>query len=290
MPNKIYWKFAFPNIVKPVLHFKAITDGRGVEIDNAILGDLKSLSKTDFILEKDTDGEAENEQGIDREETLENPEDAAKSDPEKDENSVIRVSQETFRQMNTVAKFHFKLTRYKDLTTHLESLKIDSFFEGKENGSITTTIYSLEDDIKELMKYGVAFSAIVFRDMRKVIEENYLLLNTVPVTVESDKRFNSLIKLVDGIIGEQEDKGRGYCSIPVKEFDELAKECEYNDYEIRALREKLANGGFIQTGNGRYTVTERIKDKPVRVIRFNIAEVKKTASSEISNNEEKSGT
>lgn len=261
MPNKVCWKFEKPNIIKPVLHIKVSKNedkdkDDGIEIDEKTLAKLKAVSNIE---------------------------------PQKYE-GVIKVSQEILRQLDTVARFYFELTRYKDSATHVESLKIDSFYDGKENGSITTTIYSLEDDIRELMKYGVAFSTIVFRDMRKTIEENYLLLNTVTVTVKSDDRFNSLINLVNENMKKQENASEDFYSIPVKDFDELAKDCEYKDYEMRVLREKLAKSGLIKAGNERYTTTDRIKDKVVRVIKFDIDEVKKTASSEISSNEEKSDT
>lgn len=166
-------------------------------------------------------------------------------------------------------KFEFVLTRYKDSDTHEESLRIDSYKEGKENGSIVTTPYSLDSELTNLKRYGVMFSPLAFRDLRKVIEENYLDIKETAVTLDGDDRRDSLISLVkEFVIGNTDLVEPDFCYIPVNQFNGLAEDCGYLAYEMKTLRASLEKDGYIRKQGERYTVLHRINSKPERTIAF----------------------
>lgn len=43
--------------------------------------------------------------------------------------------------------------------------------ESKENGTILTSIYTLDKDLKDFMRFGVAFTPMMFREIRVAIEK-----------------------------------------------------------------------------------------------------------------------
>ena len=69
-------------------------------------------------------------------------------------NATIYVSDDSVKADNE-KRFSFKIERYKDEVTREESLKVLSILDGKENGSIVTSILNLSDDIKQLKRFGV---------------------------------------------------------------------------------------------------------------------------------------
>lgn len=165
--------------------------------------------------------------------------------------------------------FSFRLERYKDDSTHEESLKINSLLDGSENGFIVTTIYNLEKDITQLMKYGVVLSAIDFRDLQQEIVNNYLKLKPVPINLGSDSRFTELITSVrEYVDGNADLITNVFCYIPVNDFNTLAEDCGFYEYEMKMLRGQLKDKGYIHTAGKRYTTVTRIKNKAVRAIAF----------------------
>lgn len=168
--------------------------------------------------------------------------------------------------------FSFRLERYKDSSTYEESLKVYSLLNGSDNGFIVTSILNLYKDIKQLKKYGVVLSDIGFIDLQKVVEENYLKLDIVSVSLpedSTDSRFEDLIASVKEFVDGKADLiTNDLCYVPVNEFNGLVKDCKYYEYEMKALREQLATQGYINAAENRYTKVARIKDKGVRVIAF----------------------
>lgn len=167
-------------------------------------------------------------------------------------------------------KFSFLLTRYKDSDTHEESLRIDCFKDEEENGSIVTTPCSLDNDLVDLKRYGVMFSPIVFRDLRKVIEENYLDIQEKAVSLsDNDKRQATLIELVKEFVsGDSDLVKKDFCYVPVNQFNGFAEDCGYYSYEMRTLRVSLAKGGYIRKQGDRYAVSHRINNKMERTVAF----------------------
>ena len=132
-----------------------------------------------------------------------------------------------------------------------------------------TSILNLESDIKQFMKYGVVLSAIDYRDLRKTIEDNYLYLRDTPITLEADTRLDSLLGQVKDYLSISTDLiNDDFCFIPVTVFNDLAGDCGYGSYEMKALRERLAKDGYIRIQSGRYAILKRIKNRPERVIAF----------------------
>jgi len=140
--------------------------------------------------------------------------------------------------------------------------------EEKENGTVTTNLYSLDDDIKQFMRFGVAFTPIQFRDLRRVIEENYLDINSDEISFKGDNRLDNLLDTVKEFVKDSTIYiDNDFCYVPVNSFNELAEDCEYKSYEIKSLREMLSNE-YIHTVGGRYAILKRIKDRPERVLAF----------------------
>ena len=184
------------------------------------------------------------------------------------DNGAVKVSEDSI-QAETEQRFSFKLTRYKDSNTYEESLKIDCFLDGADNGSITTDICSLENDLKEFRRYGVALSTIDFRDIRKVIEDNYLQLDCTAISLESDSRFSDLLEIVKEYV-QQADYlvTESFAYVRVSDFNGIAEDCGYYPYETRTLRLKLADMGYLRKQGNRFAGLVRLRDKPERVISF----------------------
>lgn len=185
-----------------------------------------------------------------------------------DSPDMVKVSPDSTKT-DIEKQFVFRLTRYKDAETHEESLKIESLLNGQPNGFIVTTIYSLDSDIKELMKFGVVLSALQFRELRIVIEKNYLSLAVTPIEFESDTRLKDFLALAKEFVeGDKKLITEDFCYIRVNDFNGLAEDSGYSSYEIRALRSALASQKYIRTMGNRNAIIVRLHDKPERVIAF----------------------
>ncbi len=170
--------------------------------------------------------------------------------------------------------FSFKLKRFKDSKTYIESMQITSFINGKENGTIATSIDRLGNDIYEFKKYGVAIGDTYFRGLASAIEKIYLTIKMDSVKIDENDRLQDLIDQVWTYVSGDKiliDKDQNLCYIYARVFDELACDCGYYKYEMRALREQLEKDGYIYTKkDARYTILKRIKDRPERVIAFHM--------------------
>lgn len=183
------------------------------------------------------------------------------------------------------AQFTFKLERLKDVVTFEEHLKITNYVmptlsqssapssqapQPKFNGTIETSLPNLATDINQFREYGVAIGVTYLRDLAKQIELHYMDIPVITMGGSGDnQRFDSLIDAVkeylessDGTITES------FCYIPVKMFQQLSEDCGYRPYEMRSLREKLANCSFLHTFSGRYTTVKRLGSKPERALAF----------------------
>ena len=188
-------------------------------------------------------------------------------------NSTLSVSEESNEADNEKA-FSFKLTRYKNKETFQESLRIESFYNGAENGYIDTFIYSLDNDLKQLKKYGVAFSVHVYSDLKQEIENVYLSLSPIepaydenaPKTVDKIV-MKAILEMIGEVINVFE-LNDGYYHIPVEQFNLLIEESEFNEYDITSIKKWLSINDFIKCGIGRFTNLIRVNGKPTRVISF----------------------
>lgn len=213
-----------------------------------------------------------------------------KLDPD---NSIIFVSKEESELAEAEARFKFKLVVYKDSDTHVESMKITNFVvdratvqagdweaaEGTENGSIVTSIVDLSQDIKKFKRFGVVMGDTYFRDLARRIEEEYANIEVGTVTLsDSDTRYVSLLKEIKRYFTEYKDSGYiagGFCNIPVNQFNGLASDCGYGEYEMKNLRRQLAENGYIRELSGRYAILKRLSGKPERVLQFHSKELDK---------------
>ena len=78
---------------------------------------------------------------------------------------MMCVDTVTSKKAELEARFSFKLEVYKDSETHVESMKITNFKDGSENGSITTSIVDLPQDIKKFKRFGVVIGNTYYRDL-----------------------------------------------------------------------------------------------------------------------------
>lgn len=187
------------------------------------------------------------------------------------DSSTMKVDQATSTNAELESRFEFRLEVYKDNETHVESMKITNKKDGVENGSITTSIVNLEKDIKNFKMFGVVIGDTYFRRLANEIEKHYLDIRVSSISFsKNDHRFDDLIRQVqDYFEGLDAYIDKDSCYIPVNDFNGLADDCEYCDYEMRTLREQLVQEGYIHKKKDRYTMLKRIKkDKPERVIVF----------------------
>lgn len=179
--------------------------------------------------------------------------------------SIMRMGGEAGREK----PFSFKLERYKDRETHLESMQITNYIGEEENGTIYTSIDRLDKDIFLFKKYGVVIGDTYFRDLEREIQKSYLDIRLNTVELGKDKRLADLINLVREYVSK-DDKlvDKELCYVPVVEFDELAADCGFMSLEVQALRKRLKDDGFIYCAEKRYTMLKRFKGRTERVIAF----------------------
>lgn len=197
------------------------------------------------------------------------------------EASRVRVS-DSSQKADIERQFEFKLERYKDEETHEETIKIVNYKNGKENGTIVTSVIDLASDITEFKRFGVVIGDTYFRDLVKKIELVYLDINEVSVDLtENDERLKDLIGQVKAFAEDaQEWVSDDFYYIPVNMFNGLAEDCGYRAYEMQTLRVQLAKSGYIHAMPGRYAILKRIKGKPERVIAFSREKIGQVEKSE----------
>lgn len=200
--------------------------------------------------------------------------------------SMIFVSKAESKSAETEARFKFELVIYKDSDTHIESMKITNYVvdkeavaagewettRGDENGSIITSVVNLARDIKEFKKFGVVMGDTYFRELAKRIEDEYPNIKVGTVTLsKSDKRYNDLLEEIKRYFTDYNESDyitSEFCNIPVRQFNGLALDCGYSEYEMRNLRAQLESDKYIHVVSGRYAILKRISGKPERVIAF----------------------
>lgn len=185
---------------------------------------------------------------------------------------IMSVDTDKSNRADLEKRFSFKLEVYKDSETHIESMKITNFKDGKENGSVVTSIVNLGQDIKGFKKFGVVIGDTYFRDLAREIEKEYANIKTSEVNLlAGDSRYNDLIGEIKRYFTEYTENDYitdDFCNIPVNTFNGLAFDCGYNEYEMRNLRSQLDSDKYIQVKSGRYAILKRMGSKPERVIAF----------------------
>lgn len=109
-----------------------------------------------------------------------------------------------------------------------------------------------------------------FRDLAREIEKEYANIEVREVIFpKNDTRYIDLIAEVEEFFAEgKEYISEEFCYIPVNMFNELSHDCAYSDYELKNLREQLAQDKYIRVVSGRYAILKRLSGKPERVIAF----------------------
>ena len=188
------------------------------------------------------------------------------------ESSTFSVDLKNSIKAELESRFQFKLVIYKDAQTHIESMKITNFKDGKENGSIITSIVDLGRDMKDFKKFGVVMGDTYFRDLAREIEKEYANIEVGTVALStSDTRYSDLIEEIKRYFSEYRENDyitADFCNIPVNTFNGLASDCGYNEYEMKNLRSQLNQDGYIHVVSNRYAILKRLSGKPERVIAF----------------------
>ncbi|MGH4117922.1 hypothetical protein [Clostridium sp.] len=197
---------------------------------------------------------------------------------------TIKVSNKSIKY-EIEQSFSFKLTRYKN-KKYEESLRIECFYNDGKNGVVDTFIYRLDKDLKDFMKYGVAFSELVYKDFQKEIEKAYMYLEaTDPVEDENAPKMvddkimegtEGILSMIGSVITEFHTKDE-YYHIPVEEFNMLINESDFKIYDLVKIKEWLSKKKFLKCVKGRTTNIVRLKptEKPIRVISINVSEIEK---------------
>lgn len=133
-------------------------------------------------------------------------------------NSTMRVDEKSINA-DLEKRFAFKLVIYKDKETHVESMEITNFKDGKKNGSIITSIIDLERDIRTFKKFGVVIGDTYFRDLAREIEKIYTNIPVSEIAIAQDNRYDALIEQVkEFFTGGNEYITEGFCYVPVNMF------------------------------------------------------------------------
>ena len=169
------------------------------------------------------------------------------------------------------SQFQFKLSREKNDTTYEEKLVIECLDNGNPNGIVVTDLLNLEKDIKKFMKYGVAFSGIVFADIVQAVKNEYVNINVEYACINSkmvtDEVIMGVIELVREYCNEDIEKNKEII-FTTSEFEELLVDTEYEEYDIKEIRKALADREYLVTKGNRTSKLKKINGKPVRVISF----------------------
>lgn len=172
--------------------------------------------------------------------------------------------------------YSFVTTRLKDQTTKKEVLCIRAYLKNEENGVIETSVDKLDEALLSFREYGIVFSDDNIRlKLKRRIEQEYMniKLETIAGTEENNEKEDKLDAFMAGLnefihaLKEPFNKA-GWCCLTVSEFDQLALDCGYLQFEIRNLRKQLKEKGYIHTVGDRYAIMVRYNNKPTRVIAF----------------------
>lgn len=129
---------------------------------------------------------------------------------------------------------------------------------------------NLDNDIRQLKKFGVVLENTYYHDLYKQIELNYVNIPRAEANLDvvNDKISDLIAQIKLYVTGSSDLVTQDFCNVPVNMFNDLAHDCGYYDYEMKSLREFLTQQGYIRTVGDRYAILARIKDRPERVIQF----------------------
>lgn len=170
--------------------------------------------------------------------------------------------------------FKFHLTRLKDPDTKREVLRIKAWENEEEITKIETSLGNLYDALLSLRDYGIVFSDDNGRmKLKRKIEQSYTSITKETMNVFENKEkskfdnfMDTMVEYVDALKEPYNEKG--FCNIRVAEFDQIALDCNYKEYEIQGLRKQLKENKCIYTKGDRYAILVRLNEKPTRVISF----------------------
>lgn len=177
-----------------------------------------------------------------------------------------------------IKRYSFKVERHKDPDTYIESLILTFLDNGNYNGAVETTVADIEKALVEFQKYGLFMTDAENRGLIRVIRNSYHDLSIVPIERgEIIKRLDDFLHEIGAFINVDYDKKielPALCNVPVRNFDETARECGYKEYELTELRRHLREKGYIRTTSSNHLSVlirpkdKGLKDKPMRVIQF----------------------
>lgn len=188
--------------------------------------------------------------------------------------------------------FKFKLIRIKDTDTKKEVLRIEAFLNDTENGNVITSMNKLDEALLSFREYGIIFSDDNSRlKLKRKIEQVYMSIKDEKIRSLNEpeiSKFDSFMEALGEYINALKEpfSEDGLCYIPVAEFDQIALDCEYREYEIQGLRKKLKDNKYIRTVGDRYAILVRYQGKPTRVIALIKDEIVKNPKIKLSEKEQ----
>lgn len=175
----------------------------------------------------------------------------------------------------------FYITRIKNEETKEEHLRIKAFCDNKENGTIEIDNDKIDIALLSLRKYGIFFSDDNTRlKLKRKIESKYL---DIPIEIQKNEISKKIKDCLEAVVEyitaslPEENKNELYY-MPVGDFDAIAIDCGYADYDMKSLRKYLKENGLIQTTGTRYTKVVRIHNKATRVMAFKMKELQEKIS------------
>ena len=172
--------------------------------------------------------------------------------------------------------YKFFISRIKDEETKEEHLRMRAFCDNEENGTVEIDNDKIDTGLLSLRRYGIFFSDDNTRlKLKHMIESRYL---DIPINIQKNeisKRIKECLEAVGEYIiaSSKEENKNGLYYMPVGDFDVIALDCGYADYDMKGIRKYLKENDLIQTTGARYTKVVRIHNKPTRVMAFKIKEL-----------------
>lgn len=217
-------------------------------------------------------------------------------------NHTTRIS-----NCHTIKMVSFEIQRLKDQYLFTESLSIENFINGCENGKIITTPSKVHEDIYRFENFGVNMNPSCFDALAKEIKESYFSLkpiyvefitNDVPThAVETFARIcyshiqeketeQEALYQAALAAGKEFEKDTydsdlpGYYDVPVSDFKSWHTDSVFGNQNITHMKEALKIHKFICCNTGRldFTIIAKKGNKKgsaVKVMRFDKALLQK---------------
>lgn len=184
----------------------------------------------------------------------------------------------TIQGIDDVEKFSFNVMRRKDKNTGDEVVRISTFYNNIEYGTIITKLSEIDDIFKPLSDKGIILPTMVIsRDLSDTIKNNYYCFEPQ----ESEYINNNISeKIVDGVfemfckyIQEQEIQcNNKLYSIPVEDFKKEFENSSFRYNAISDVKEALKLAKYTYCNNNRtdHAIKEKddVKTKNKRYISF----------------------